>query len=235
MMPDNPLRLQLAAGLGDRRQMVLRIAICTLPALPFIGIAMPARAQASGIVMVILFTSFFGAAVSHTHLRQDFRLARLKLLPTPRCILGLDLVLSSAYTRLPPVLVVLTGFVIVNARGATTAAMIHLAGLLCAALLLLTALGIAVGRLARGNGEVHLLGVLTAAVLAFLSGITPLPDRLAWVRVGLAWNPVARLLTTLEGLTTGSVNVPAAELILASAVLGSVIVVTILRWRASSK
>lgn len=233
MMPDNLFRLQLAAAIGDRRQVVLRIAISTLLALPFLVVAMPARAQAAGIVMVILFTGFFGAAVSHTHFRRDLRLARLLLLPMPRWGLWTDLVLSSALTRLAPALVVLTGFVIVHHRDVTTIALIDLTGLLCGTLLLLSLLGMATGRLARSTGEVHLLAAPAAAILALVSGVIGVPDRLTWLTTIMHWNPIARLLAALEQLTAGPVDVPAAELIFSSTVLGIVVAMTTLRGRTN--
>ncbi|MHC4581832.1 MAG: hypothetical protein ACYS14_10270 [Planctomycetota bacterium] len=176
MMCGNVFRLQLMAAFADTRRIVLRVGVCVLLAMPFIFIDMPARAQAAGIVMVILFSGFFGAATGHTRLRCDSRLARLALLPISRVAFWLDLVLASALTRLVPVVVVLAGFVIVNGRGATPAALTSLLGLLLCSLILVTLLGMGTGRLARSNGEVHLFGALVCGGLAFVSGVAPIAD-----------------------------------------------------------
>ena len=230
MMHGNVFRLQLAAYFGDRRRITLRIGVSTLLALPFIFVSMPARAQATGIVMVILFTGFFGAAVGHARLRADLRYARLTLLPMSRGVLWLDLVLASALARLAPVMVVLAGFLVVNGREVTPASLIGLLGFLCASLLLLTLLGMGTGRLARSNGEVHLFGALVCAMLAFISGVTPLPEKLTWLKTTTVWNPISRLLTALTRLSGNSASVPRVEFVFTSLMVGAVIVITVMRW-----
>ena len=137
-MPGNIFQLQLTAAFGNKRLIFLRIAVSVLLSLPFILIGMPVRAQAGGIVMVLLFTTFFGAAVSFASLRADSRLERLMLLPTSRVLIWLDLVLSSAVARLIPAVIILGGFAAVNGKAITLASLINLAGLLCLSLILLT-------------------------------------------------------------------------------------------------
>jgi hypothetical protein len=230
MMPGNLFRLQLLAFFKDRRYTALRIGVSALLAMPFILVGMPARAQAAGILMVILFTGFFGAAVGHARLRADLRFARLTLLPISRVVLWLDLVLASTLARLAPAVVVLACFAVINGRGLTPASLIELLGLLCGALVLLTLLGMGTGRLARSNGEVHLFGALACGALAFVSGVAPLPERLSWLTATMAWNPIARLLTALTRLANESASVPRADLAIASLALGAITIVAILRW-----
>jgi len=232
MMPGNVLRLQLAAAFADRRRAVLRIGVSALLAMPFVFVGMPARAQAAGIVMVILFTGFFGAAVGHAKLRFDSRLARLTLLPIRRPVLWLDLILASALTRLAPVTVVLAGFVLVKGQDVTPGVLISLFGLLCGSLILVTMLGMSTGRLARSNGEVHLFGALVCGILAFVSGITPIPERLSWLAATAAFNPIAHLLAALTRLAGEPSAEPGAEFVFASSLLGIVTAATIARWLA---
>lgn len=229
-MPGNLFRLELASAFANRRRMVLRIGVSFLLAMPFIFVGMPARAQAAGIVMVILFTGFFGAAVGHARLRFDLRFARLTLLPMSRWVLWLDLALASTLARLAPAAVVLAVFVIVNGRGVTAACMIGLAGLLCTSLFLLTLLGMATGRLARSNGEVHLFGALVCAVLAFVSGVAPVPERLAWLSTTVPFNPIARLLAMLIRLAADPANAPRGELAFALSGLTAIVAMVVLRW-----
>jgi len=132
--------------------------------------------------------------------------------------------------RLGPSSVVLAAFAAVNGRHATASDLLDLAGLLCAALMLLTLLGLGAGRLARDNAEVHLFGALATGMLAVLSGVAPLPERLARLTGGMAWNPIARLLMALDRLATGRTAAPAAELVFSSVVLGAVVAAAILRW-----
>lgn len=232
MMPGNLFRLQLAATFANRRRFTLRVGISALLALPFIVIAMPARAQAAGIVMVILFTGFFGTAVGHVHLRDDRRLERLTMLPMSRWVLWLDLVLASVLARFIPTAVVVAGFVLVNGKSLTIGSLVAVAGWLCATLLLLTLLGIATAGRVRSNAEVHLFGALLVGMLAFLSGLTPLPDRLTPLAASTVFNPIAHLLTALVRSTTEQATVPATEITCASLVFIAVAAVATVRWIA---
>jgi len=229
MTSGNLFCLQLAQALGNRRLVILRIAITALLALPFILVGMPARAQAGGIVMVILFTSFFGAAVGFARLSAEKRLECLMLLPTSHGLIWLDLVLSSVFVRLIPVVVVLAGFIAVNGKEITPASLISLAGMLCMSMLLLTLLGIVAGRLSRSNGEVHLFGAIICIILAVISGIMPLPERLKLLTVTAAWNPIARLLTALMRLANGEMVISWTELVLTSIVLIAFAAITLQR------
>jgi len=230
MMPGNLFRLQTLAALGDRRHLILRIGISFLLAMPFIFVGMPARVKAAGIVMVILFTSFFGAAVGHARLRAEMRLARLMLLPTSRAIIWLDLVLASTLSRLVPAVIVLSGFVLINGQNIVPVSIIDLFGLLCSSLILLTLLGMGTGRLARSNGEVHLFGALVCAIIAFVSGVTPLPQKLLWLKAMVAFNPLGRLLTFLTNIGNGTTHLSNVELVFASLVSVAVIIMVIMRW-----
>jgi len=239
MLPGNLFRLQLASAFSDRRQTLLRLGASILLAFPFLLIRMPARVQATGITMIILFTSFFGAAVSHAHLRIDGRLTRLSLLPTSRWVLWLDLILSSVMMRLGSSGIVLGAFVVANSGHVTAAILLNLAGLLCVALVLLTLLGMGTGRLARSNAEVHLFGALATGMLAMLSGVAPLPVETqgpgalhAWSAAITAWNPIAWLLTALNRLALGSTAIPRLEFTLSCLALGTVVVGAVLRWRS---
>ncbi|MBW8038556.1 MAG: hypothetical protein FVQ85_00990 [Planctomycetes bacterium] len=230
MMPGNLFRLELAAAFADRRRIVLRVSVSVLLGLPFILVDMPPNVKAAGIVMVILFTSFFGAAVGHAKLRADLRFDRLALLPTRRALLWLDLILASALARLGPTSIVLAGFLLINGQSLTARAVVVLFGLFCSSVVLLTLLGIGIGRIARNNGEVHLFGALAAGILACISGVTPLPRRLSWLAATMAWNPVARLHAMLTKLATGSIAVGLTELTFVSLMLGGIAVIVVLRW-----
>ena len=232
MMPGNVFRLQLAAAFADRRRVILRTGVSFLLAMPFVFVGMPARAQAAGIVMVVLFTGFFGAATGHARLRFDSRLARLMMLPTPRTVLWLDLLLASALTRLAPVAIVVAGFVLVNGQNATPAALIALLGLLCGSLILVTLLGMGTGRLARSNGEVHLFGAMACGLLAFVSGVTPIPERLTWLTATAAFNPVARFLAAMTRLAAESSSQPRAEFLAALLFPITIAALCTLRWIA---
>lgn len=230
MMPGNLFRLELAAAFADRRRIALRVGLSFLLALPFIFVGMPVQAQAAGIVMVILFTGLFGAAVGHARLREDRRLERLALLPVSRGILALDLILASTLSRLAPALAVLLAFVLVNGRGTTAGPLLVLGGQLCGSLLLLTVVGMGTAKLARSNAEVHLFGALVAGLLAFGSGLTPLPGRLALLTSLTSWNPLSQLRAALVALATGSAAASAAGLAFGALVLVGLGSIATFRW-----
>ena len=235
MMPGNIFRLQLMADFADRRRIILRIAISALLSLPFILVKMPAHAQATGVVMVILFTGFFGAAVANARLRANLRLSRLKLLPISPIQLWLDLILSSVLVRLIPLMVVLGAFTIVNGRGLTLASCIGILGFLSASLVILTVIAIGVGRIARSNGEVHLFGALICVVLAFVSGVAPLPERIDFLTITMGFNPISRLLKALTAMASGSYSITKIEFVLAIFIVGLVSVLTVYRWISGRK
>lgn len=234
MNPGNLFCLQLAEAFANRRRVLLRTGVSVLLALPFILVGMPARAQAAGIVMVILFTGFFGTAVAHVHLREDRYLERLILLPVSRASLMLDLVLASIVSRFVPTALVLGAFVVVNGHAVSAGALIVLAGQLCATLLLLTLLGMGIARLARSNAEVHLFGALTVGLLAAVSGVMPAPQRLAPMTAALAWNPIGRLVAVLVGLSDEKVGISPTEIGFALLILvATMAAVTVRRMRGA--
>lgn len=235
MMPGNLFRLEIVSAFAGRRRTALRMGLIILLGLPFVLVDMPARAQSAGIVMVILFTSFFGAAVGHTKLLTDQRFARLILLPMSRPVLWLDLVLASALARGLPTGAILVLYLLVHSCSVTVGAITGLLGLLCLTVGLLTLLGIGIGKLARNNQEVHLFGALAVVILACICGVTPLPQRLAGVAAMVAWNPVARLNVALTQVANGSALRNSAELALATLVLIGVIATAIVRWFTGGK
>ena len=229
MMPDNLFQLQLMTAFRDRRQIIVRLAVSVLLALPFILAEMPAAVQAGGIVIVIVFTGFFGAAVSRAQLRADARLARLRLLPVWRISLWLDLMLATMLTRLAPAIVIVGGFILVQGRHATPSMLLLTLDRLCRVLLLVAILGMTVGRLARNNAEVHLFGALTCGVLILLSGVAPVPQRLAWLNGIMEWNPLAQMAGLLGGAAGREQPVSLGSEV--TAVVGLVLIAGAAVWR----
>lgn len=230
MMPGNLFCLELTGAFTARRRLVLRLGLSLLLALPFVFVGMPAKARAAGIVMVILFTGLFGAAVGHARLCDDQRYERLTALPTSRRMLWLDLVLASTLSRLAPTALILIVFVVVNAEKLTAGAVATLIGLLCGSLLAVTLIGMGTARLARSNAEVHLFGALAAGALALLSGLTPLSGRLAWLAGATSWNPLGQLYETLVALASSTPATSAGRLIVAVLLMIALLVAAALRW-----
>ena len=235
MMPLNLFQLQFMDTFSGRRRVAIRFGVTILLALPFIFVNMPAQAKASGLVMVILFTTFFGAAIGHSRLCEDGRFARLVLLPTPRIILWQDLILSSAAGRIISTAMLLAGFILVNSPVISVASVIYIAALLIAAVIVLVALGTLVGHTAGSNGQVHLFGALACAIIAFVSGVVPSVPKLEWLAHAMAWNPLYQLMSGLSALTSGTIALSLVQLIVSSAVLGLCILLMALRLTSGSR
>jgi len=205
MKPANLCQLELAAALANRRALMARLAMPLLLALPFVLVAMPPRVQAAGLVMLLLFVAMFGAAVAMVRRRTDGRLARLKLLPIPRALVVLDLLLASVAVDLLQSAGVFALYVLVNAPAPTAGSILVLAGWACAVIVLLNALGMLLAAVARSNAEVHLYSALAVGLVAVAAGLFPLPGRIApLVRSVAAWNPVARLADALAAMARGA-------------------------------
>ena len=235
MTPGNLFCLELTGALAVSRRLVLRLGLSLLLALPFVFVGMPAQARASGIVMVILLTGLFGAAVRHARLCDDQRYERLTALPISRLMIWLDLVLASTLSRLAPTALVLTVFVIVNAQSLSVGAVIILLGLLCGSLVVVTVVGMGMATLARRNAEVHLFGALATGALALLSGLTPLPGRLAWLVGVTSWNPLGQLHRTLFDLAGGTPATSSVRLVVALFALIALTVTAVLRWSQGTR
>ena len=70
--------------------------------------------------------------------------------------------------------------------------------LFCMTIVFLNILGILLGFAMKSNPEVHLIGALSSGLIALLSGLVPVPERLAWlVTIFSQWNPLTRLLNYL--------------------------------------
>jgi hypothetical protein len=235
MIPLNLFQLQFAETFSGKRRVAIRFGVTLLLGLPFIFVNMPAQAKACGLVMVVLFTTFFGAAISHSRLCEDGRFARLVLLPIPRAILWQDLVLSSAAGRILSTATLLAGFILVNSPVVSVASMIYMTALLTAAVILLVALGTLVGHTVGSNGQVHLFGALACAIIAFASGVVPSVPKLKWLTHAMSWNPLYQLMSGLSALTSGTIAISLVQLIVASAVLGLCTVLMALRWTSGSR
>ncbi len=207
----NVFQLEMASTLADRRTLVMRLALPLLLSLPFVlivasdggegapALAMPAQAKVAGLVMLLLFLTFFGAAVGIVRRRSEGQMERLRLLPLRRWVVMLDLLLAGAAVDLIQAASVLGLYLLVNAHGGLSAASALLvAGLLCAAVMLLNLLGMLLAGVMRSNPEVHLLGALAVGLIAFVSGLLPVPQRVRpMVDVTAAWNPIAALARAL--------------------------------------
>ena len=234
MMPLNLFRLQLMETFGSLRHTVMRIGISVLLALPFILIEMPVKAKTSGLVMVVLFTTFFGSAIGHARLCEEGRFSRLIVLPIPKPILWLDLILASIVSRILPTLIVLGGFIAFNGPVIRLASVIHTTALLCESIVLLVLLGMLTGYVTGSSAQVHLFSALICGLIAFVSGVLPTVQKLSWLTNAMTWNPLYRFLTALFELTTGTPGVSVPNLIVSSTVLTLFCLAVLVRWLSGS-
>jgi len=204
MRAANVFQLEVGAALAGGRRLVLRFGLPMLLGLPFVLAHMPAGARATGLVMLVLFTSFFGAAVAVVRRRSEGVEERLRLLPIPRGIVLGDQLLASAAVDVLQMGPVLALFVAVNGHAVGWGEAVGAAGLFAVVAVLLNLLGMLLAGRMRSNPEVHLTGALAVGVIAFLSGLFPVSARLApMVGAVAAWSPVAWLASALKGLAQG--------------------------------
>jgi len=205
MKPINVFRLELCSAFSSVRTMCLRLGVAFLVGAPFVFVAMPVRIKVVGLIMLAMFTSFFGTAVSVVRARSEGRLTRLSVLPIPgRRVVGDQLLAWSLvdFAQTGPLLLLL---VAVSGRPVSLGLGMRLAGLYCVTVLLLNVAGLALGRLMKNNPEVHLFGGLIVMGVGLLSGLVPVPSRIEpIVRVTALFSPVGRLANALEKAVTGA-------------------------------
>ncbi len=200
----NVCQLEIAGALVRPRILAMKLGAAFLLGLPFLVVAMPMRVRVVGLLMLTLFTCFFGAAVATVRSRSEGRMTRLWLLPIPRWQIIGDQVLAGGFVdalQLGPLFAL---FVVLYGQRVNVAAWVQVGVLLCASLLALNLLGLALGRILRSNPEVHLFGALGVGVLAFFSGLIPVPPFLRGAPGILsAANPLSRLAESMERMADG--------------------------------
>jgi len=222
MNPGNVFQLELAAALSRRRSLLMRLGVTVLFGLPFVVAPMPAGVKACGLVMVVVLTSVFGSAAHMARLRSAGHLTRLDALPLRRWVVMLDFLLAGSAVRLAPSGLILALFVLVNSRAAPAAEWAVLAGLVCGALVALNLLGMLIAATARNNAEVCLFGALAVGLVAFFSGLFPVPASLArLVSATAAWCPVGGLARHLQALADGSSTANLAQAVGGATIAGT--------------
>ena len=205
MRPANLFQVELASALATPRKVGLRLGLSFLLGAPFFLVGMPVKVRVVGLIFLSLFHSFFGAAVGRVRDRTQGRALKLALLPLSGRLILLDRLLAGVLVDLlqtGPLIVLL---VVLHGRPGLGPALPSLAGLFCGTLLLLNLLGQGLGRLAKTNAEVHLGGALGVGMVAFFSGLVPVPETMAPALGPIReLSPVHWLARTLEGLLQGS-------------------------------
>jgi hypothetical protein len=205
MRPANVFQLELAVNFASVRTFIMKLGFTMVLGFPFILIAMPPRVQVAGLVMIVLFISFFGAAVAFVRRRNDGIMERLKLLPIARWKIVSDFLLSTTAADIiqlfPPFLL----FMLVHGSHIGLGAIVWVFGIFVLTVLFFNLLGVLLGWAMRSNPEVHLIGALATATMAFLSGILPVPIRVRPVILTLSrWSPLYHLSLTLTHIREGT-------------------------------
>ena len=179
MRPTNLYQLELASVFANPRSIIMKLGYAYLLGLPFALIRMPPSARVIGITMLILFTSFFGASTSLVTRRTEGQMRRLSQLPIRRRVLYADFLLSGAVVDIAQVGIVLALLLLVNGVGVTSGLVLVVAATFVLSVLVLNALGMLLGMVSKNSQEVHLVGALGVGLIGFLSGLFPVPDRIA--------------------------------------------------------
>ncbi|MFC1607302.1 hypothetical protein ACFL47_04960 [Candidatus Latescibacterota bacterium] len=201
MKPSNVFQLELSSAFYSRRSLIMKILFTFLLSFPFVVIAMPLRVRIAGLMMLLIFSSFFGAAVTIVRRRSDGLLGRLRQLPVPAWKIMGDFTLSGAVVDIIQMGSVLTLFLVVSGQGLYVGSLMITAGLFCATVVLLNILGIILGFMVKSNSEVHLAGAFLVGIIALISDLLPVPSRLEWIITSICrWNPLTLLHHSLYSI-----------------------------------
>ena len=204
MNPANVFQMEMAMVLAVKRRLFLRLGVTFLLGLPFVILVMPMRIRVVGLLMLLIFSGFFGAAVSFVRRRTDGHLGRLYGLPVSKwAILG-DLLMAGAVVDVIQVGAVLVVYGFFHGCDMHVAFLLETIAFFVIAVLVLNLLGMGLGYCLTSNPEVHLFGAFGAGLIAFMSGLLPAPAATrGLIDTITPWNPLARLGFDLQGLTLG--------------------------------
>ena len=232
MRPNNIFQLELASVFATPRSILIRLGYAYVLGLPFALISMPIRVRVIGIVLLVLFTSFYGASTTIVARKSDGILARLGLLPIHKTALYGDILLSGSVVDLLQAGVVIVLLLIVNGSGINGRLIIVVAGSFLISVLLLNILGMFLGAISKNSQEVHITGSLGLAVIGFFSGIYPVPGRLEGIITVTSFlSPLRWLALSLEWSMAGGerTGVKDWHLILSVVLLIALIVLVLAR------
>jgi hypothetical protein len=207
MMPHNVFQLETAAFLANRRGLIIRLGFTLLLGLPFVIIAMPLKIRLSGLSFIIIFVTFFGAAVSSVRRKTEGHDERLKVLPLPLWHIRMDMMLAGALVDFIQTGFLLVLFMVFYGTGITLGAILKISGLFIMTIVLFNTFGMMLACLMKNNSEVHLFGALGAFILAFLSSLMPVPAPIQnWILIIGGWNPLAALGRSLIRTAQGQMG-----------------------------
>ena len=212
MKPTNLYQIELASVFANGRSLAIKLGYAYLLGLPFALIEMSANARVIGVIVLILFTSFFGAATTIVSRRSDGLLDRLQMLPLRKRGIYLDFLLSGAIVDILQVGVVFLLLLAVNGSSVSLNLVLGIAGMFVLSALLLNILGMLLGTIAKGSQEVYLIGSLGIGVIGFFSGLYPVSGKIESVVDTISrFSPLRYLADTMRwsmadaSVTVGSV------------------------------
>lgn len=230
--PANTFLMECADIFGNPRKMILKLVFTLLLGLPFILANMPGTVSIAGIGFLILFSSFFGASVGMVRKKTAGLIIRLSLLPVPSIVWLSDFALAGAVMDFFQTGTILALYLLVHGQGITVGAIMLTVTLFAVTVLILNILGIMLGQWLSSNAEVHLTGAFTTLILAFVSGLVPVPERLRIVQGAAAqYNPLNMLLKVLSGCTEGGTHVSGIHIVWSLTVIAILATVIAYRWR----
>jgi hypothetical protein len=214
MKPGNIFQLEMRVAFARKRSFIIKLGFTFLLGFPFVLLAIPIKVQVAGLVMLVLFTSFFGAAVSLVRRRADGFIRRLRILPIRGWVILGDFLIAGVVIDLMQMGILLAIFTLVHGSGVTPGAVILTGGVFFLAVLFLNIAGMLLGFAMKSNSEVHLVGALAIGILAFISDIIPVPGRLIQIiETTGRWSPVAAFARSLERLALGTGTVGSMEVL----------------------
>lgn len=229
--PANTFQMECADILGNPRKMVLKVVFTLLLGLPFVLADMPGRVRLAGVGFLILFSSFFGASVGMVRKKTAGLTLRLALLPIPGIVWLSDFVLAGSLMDFFQSGTILALYLLIHGQAVTVGAVLFAASLFAVTVLILNALGIMLGQWLSSNAEVHLAGALSTLMLAFMSGLVPVPERLRFIQsVAVRYNPLDLLLNILGNCAESGAHVSGTNIMWSLAVISGLTSLILYRW-----
>ena len=214
MNPANIFQLEVYSTLYHQRSLIMKLSFTLLLMSPFLIFNIPLKAKVYGLVFVLLFTSFFGAAVTFVRRRSEGHINYLKLLNYSKYEVVRDYILSSALVDIFQLLIPFTLFVLINMTKITLYAMLQLYVIYIVSILFFNILGLLLGFVMKSNAEVHLSGIFFMGILVSFSDLVPVSHKLCtFIRVFAKFNPVTYLFKAFNVLVAQGSVIPVGFII----------------------
>ncbi len=230
MNPANIFQLEMAMLFAGKKTLFMKLGLTLLIGFPFIFIDMPPAIKRAGLLVLLIFISFFGSSVAMVRRRTEGHLKKIATTPIPKRVWFFDYLLANVTVDVMQIGLVMLLSLIINRQSTDIVRVVTGAALFLLTITVYNVLGMALGLSLKSNSEVHLFGALGVAFLVLLSGALPVPDKLESVVYSVArWAPAYHLSRLMLPGGSGGFSLRGIALLLPLLVIGCFIAFLLLR------